>query len=267
MEQNTTAHFVGKFPEFVDLVFRPVQEFSNEVQDFILRWSELNNDQDRCAQACFNAMEDQFWRRTFVRSIFVSLEASAYGLKRIALLSHRLHQIDFSPADVAILSEEKYTLDDKGETRMKETNFQSFVPNMKFAFKAFAKANGVTFTLDLSQTPLADFEQVRNRLTHPKRLSDLTVSNAELETAVKIVAGFSEQRKKLIEVARGGRPSVRMPVPFKERFRVPTPFIALHPDARVFAFDTWEQAQSYCQSHAVEGAPEKSPVAMDASKG
>ena len=62
-----------------------------------------------------------------------------------------IYDVNFSPAEIAMLKEEKYFWDDKGEASVQDKNFQRFIPNLKFAFKCFAKFHGIPFALDMSQ--------------------------------------------------------------------------------------------------------------------
>ena len=60
----------------------------------------------------------------------------------------------------------------------------------------YAKANHAIFALDTSGGEWGDirnFIQVRDRLTHPKRMSDLSVTDEEIRTAFRAFKWFEEQ--------------------------------------------------------------------------
>ena len=165
-------------------------QLTEEVQDVLHRCNLLWEDARFCIQFVKKGDNDQFWRRTFVRNIFVLFEASSYGLKRVSMHLSQTLKVDFSPAELAMLREERYVLGKEGNAITQSGNFQAFIPNLKFAFKSFAKACGLDISLNVSGIPLNHFAQLRNRITHPKSLSELTITDEEIQVSETVGRWF-----------------------------------------------------------------------------
>jgi hypothetical protein len=183
------------------------------------------------------------------------MEAASFGMKRMSYHQSRNHEVDFSPAELAILLEEKYSLENNGEVRVEEKNFQRFVPNLKFAFKAFAKSHGSSHIFDASKAPLKEFEDLRNRLTHPKKLVDLTVTDSDIEVTQRVWNWFSKEIHDVATSMRLESLPVRMPPEPKTRLDVHKQFIVVTCDGNLFQFETLEMARAFkkgrCNNHAL----------------
>jgi hypothetical protein len=229
----------------LERTFQPVQELCREAQDFLKRSSLLSDDVALCDRTLRNAPDDQFWRRIYVRSVFVLIEACSYGLKRIALHRHSVFDISFSPSELALLREEKHGLNDKGEVYTQDNFFQKFLPNFKFAVRSFAKSHGVTFELNASSVPLKEFENLRNRITHPKKLAELAISDSEITKTDAVAIWFSQALSALLKESNSGRVLPRIPYVHPSRhWNVTKPFILLQVDGTVYQFDTLEEAEA-----------------------
>lgn len=113
-------------------------------------------------QKRLNAEDCQFWRRVYVRTVFASIEGLMSFLKLVA-------------------TEEEVTASQSSKLRSKE--------NIEFAYREFARRIDSTFVLDKNGKhwkALCSSLKVRNRLTHPKKLCELNVTEPEL-AAVKEV--------------------------------------------------------------------------------
>ena len=144
----------------------------------------------------------QFHRRTYVRAGFAYIEGHVYRLKQL-ILSLDNHKLGLqsqrggapspnAPAvltvltggDRLILEEQSFDVDDKGNSYAKQA-FVRLDKNIKFAFRTFAKATDIPFKLDLETAGWRAFQkatEVRNRITHPKSISDLSISDTEIDT-------------------------------------------------------------------------------------
>lgn len=133
--------------------------------------------------------DEQFWRRTFVRAVFAQIEGKTFLMKRTA---HDRPSVQFSPAERSVLTEDDYevnTLNNKGEVTTRQTR-NSTASNIKFAFKSLARARTPTVALNLDGwDALLTGIHIRDRLTHPKQLEDLTVSDDDLD-AVKVASDW-----------------------------------------------------------------------------
>jgi hypothetical protein len=91
--------------------------------------------------------------------------------------------------------EESYELDDKGEPLRRTLKLRT-LPNVLYAFKLYAKYNCEDFTLDTSENgwnQLRSMFKVRDRLMHPKTLTDIQVNDAEIIQAVEAFHWFINQ--------------------------------------------------------------------------
>ena len=139
--------------------------------------------------ACKNCQADrsQFNRRTVVRTMFASLEAMTFGLKQSIL---KMAPRSLSPADVALLQEETYTLDNKGEVQA-QPKYLQLEFNFRYAVKKFAEVFELNMELDCGGNEwrvLREAVKTRNRITHPKSAHDCHVSDDDLD---KLELGYN----------------------------------------------------------------------------
>ena len=169
------------------------------------------------------AHDDQYRRRTLVRTTFAAIEGWSYALKQAAL-EHATQTPDlFSAAELACLREESYDLSERGEARVGRKILRT-VPNTRFALRMFLRCEGVDDS-HFNDRDSAEFwsafqraNDVRNRIVHPKQAADLTISDEELELVegvywgTQVMPGAVVLVKVLLdEVQRrwGGRPPPR----------------------------------------------------------
>lgn len=158
----------------------------------------LSPDLEHCLDH-FGEEDNQFWRRTYIRALFALAECSVFRMKQVALDIHNLEGDVFDEAELAFLKEEdgsEYSLNQKGEARkLEKKRFIPFENNVKFAFKMFARAFNSNYSLSLGDggwDALRDALKIRHRLTHPKFISQLDISDQELQGIIK--GGFWLQK-------------------------------------------------------------------------
>lgn len=140
----------------------------------------------------------QFWRRAFVRALFAFIEGTLYRMKQIALASQFPPTVDFSLPEQALLAEESYDLDDNGNARAGSAKI-SLSRNIKFSFRAFAKAYLAEFELKTNERGWDAFTKsikIRDRLTHPKLATDLIASELEARLLLRAFTWFEGNLKK-----------------------------------------------------------------------
>jgi hypothetical protein len=144
----------------------------------------------------------QFWRRAAMRSVFALIEGVVYRMKRLAYEVHEYEGNPLSGAEAAVLLEESYELNDKGVATIKQ-NYPKIEKNIKFAFAALARAHNITYQLSLSDEAgwgaFIKTLKVRNRLTHPKHVRDLTVSDEEIKTMMNVYYWFLTSIKAILD--------------------------------------------------------------------
>lgn len=117
-------------------------------------------------------------RRALVRSVFAFVESMLFALKHEALR----HSSVFPASEIALLREEAYELADDGQAVTRPARL-TLTRNLKFTFAAFAKAWRTKSRLELGDAGWQNFQtalKVRDRLMHPKSISDLDVSDEEI---------------------------------------------------------------------------------------
>jgi len=125
-------------------------------------------------------------RRLLVKSVFSFIEAVTFMVKTLALLADE-EAPRLSPGEVALAREEAYELRESGSVRVRPARLRS-KDNLRLAFKLIAKANELDYDLDVSGTAWQALQRalhVRDRLTHPKRMADLDVTEDEARAAIE----------------------------------------------------------------------------------
>jgi hypothetical protein len=125
-------------------------------------------------------ISDNQQRRSFVRSVFALVEGMTYASKQ-AILDE--YGPKLSPAEIALITEESFDLDDGGTSKTRPL-FLPLAKNVRFMFDLLIRFWEIPLEIKVGGPGWQGFLaaiQVRNRLTHPKRSSDLTVSDADLK--------------------------------------------------------------------------------------
>ncbi len=156
-------------------------------------WAIIGPLQRDCEQAGKNLQDNDtpFNRRTYVRTVFASIEAVIYVLKQDALQYRQPGR--FSDGEIAMLEEKTYTLD-KGQVKT-QTKFLPLDENFLFAIDVVSKVLKSPFKLDNKGKEWQAFKKtidVRNRITHPKQPELLDIDDEEIEAvgmAYRLVVG------------------------------------------------------------------------------
>lgn len=133
----------------------------------------------------------QIQRRSVIRSAFATVEGTVNMIKQVILSDLHLNPGLHSEAEVAMLREESYLIDDQGNAR----NQPKFIPtdaNLRFAIKMLCRGTNDGL-LDLSSEGWQAFRsslKLRNRLLHPKQIIDLNVSDNEVFEFLKAMRWF-----------------------------------------------------------------------------
>ncbi len=153
-------------------------------------WDIIGPLQRDCEQAGKNLEEHDtpFNRRTYVRTVFASIEAVIYVLKQSALQSKQVGA--FSHGEMTLLEEKSYTLD-KGRVQA-QNKFLPLDASFHFAIEMFSKTLRSPFKLKKGKEweAFKTAIPVRHRITHPKQPELLDISDEEIEavgTAYRLV--------------------------------------------------------------------------------
>jgi hypothetical protein len=133
---------------------------------------------------------DSQQRRSFVRSVFALVEGMTYASKQKILDKYGPK---LSPAEIALITEESFDLDDGGTSKTRPL-FLPLAKNVRFMFDLLIRFWEIPLEIKVGGPGWQGFLaaiQVRNRLTHPKQSSDLTVSDDDLKNVHAAYRWFS----------------------------------------------------------------------------
>ncbi len=140
-------------------------------------------------------IEDQFYRRLFLRNTFSMIDTYIYLTDEIVKI---VLEIDETKAklvlwpELVILNRTTVLLDDKGKIKLKD-NFQKFEPSLRFSLNLFSKV----FQLpepdygDRSFQKLIQLYKKRNQVTHPKSIDELLITEQEVEDIMSMFSWFT----------------------------------------------------------------------------
>lgn len=148
----------------------------------------------RQALDALKSADDAYHRRAVVHTMFTCIEGVTAFLKSNAILQAIRDPKLFTPAELAMLVEHTYELNDKGCAAARQKVLPP-LPNLRFAYAMATKHLPDAPVLDVQSSPwqaLVQTGQVRNRITHPKSSSDLTISTEEVRQARKVFLWFAQ---------------------------------------------------------------------------
>ncbi|MDP1862350.1 MAG: hypothetical protein Q8K52_00410 [Thiobacillus sp.] len=145
-------------------------------------WDILNRDVD--AATSYGQFEKTpYAQRALVRAHFALIEGLSYSLRQVTLAS--LHGTEFlTEAEVALLREERYSIDEKGHPKAIQ-QFLKFPDSLLFSIRCYIKNHVATFDPDTQHpgwSAMRRAVKVRDRVTHPKTAESLDLSNEDLQS-------------------------------------------------------------------------------------
>jgi hypothetical protein len=167
---------------------KDVSQLNKELLDL---FRVLNDDVTKSLDELGSDPNNQFKRRTVVHFFFALIEGETFRKKQWArVVYEKIGLSNFSERHIAWLKEETY-----GQ------KFPRFEDNFKFAFQAMSAVVGIEFDLNLGHDPRwQSFRmalEIRNRITHPKHVHDMTISDEEIVHVTKAFYWFSEKTRDL----------------------------------------------------------------------
>ena len=152
-------------------------------------WAALSADQD-AAVAYGKESNTPYAQRALIRASFALMEGLSYQLRAVTLAS--LQSTEFlAESEVALLREERYTIDEKGMPQTQES-FLRFPESLLFSIRMYARNHGAAFEPDVKSSgwqAMRKAAKVRNRVTHPKSAASLELSDQDL-TAIQEAAAW-----------------------------------------------------------------------------
>lgn len=148
------------------------------------------------AEQALDKQDNQFTRRAYIRSIFAMIEGSIWVLKQTVIHApvsdggiKRL-----LPGEYALLSDMTYELKSNGQIK-EQTKYLKLPANCRFTFDVLAKYFRSEFNLGVGTVAWDNFlaaQEIRNRITHPKTVSEFEVSDNEIATCKEACSWFND---------------------------------------------------------------------------
>ena len=145
--------------------------------------------------SAFQALQESppdYHRRNFVRAVFAAIEGVCSDLKRRCLAKLEAKPTLYSQAEQAILREETYYLNHRGQA-ISRSLFPRLDENVRFVFAMFTRPLPIQPQIDFTGVGWQAFRtaiEIRHRLTHPKRALELDVADSELEAVMSAYRWF-----------------------------------------------------------------------------
>jgi hypothetical protein len=158
---------------------------------------ETLQDLDQCDTQCR--------RRALIRATVAQIEATVYQVKHDVLV----HGVGgnpkaFSAADIAMLREETYGIDHRGVASAR-TKFVPLDDNVRFTLRMILSTAPVGRAIDVGTPGWKSFTRcikVRHRITHPRHVEDLDISDGELRAIKETHVWFIDTLVGCLSAAR-----------------------------------------------------------------
>ena len=160
----------------------------------------LTSDWDRCLERV-HSDDSQFWRRTLFRTGFSIIESLNTVMAKKAIEACCAGgKRSFNFTRVELLGELDYTIKKNGTLTGKPRR-TPFIPHTAFILRSLAEESGVevTFLSENGWNQLQQCVTVRDRLTHPKHDTDMTISDQELEALEEAFFWYVSTIKTIID--------------------------------------------------------------------
>lgn len=128
------------------------------------------------------ATDNQYNRRNFVRCVFSGIEGITFFLRQDTLGRLADRPDLYSDAEVALLKEESYRLDENGIAKARPL-YSRLEANLKFSVAMFFRGlpnKGIPELSGEGWTAFKEGVRIRHRITHPKSASSLDLGDEEM---------------------------------------------------------------------------------------
>lgn len=123
-------------------------------------------------------------RRELVRAIFSAIEGLNWRLK-LGVLEHARRHVELSPHEHAAMMEQTYSIDDRGIVSV-SPRYLPLSSTIRLMVRQIQKYRS-EYSVDFGYPGWEDLKvsiNVRNRITHPKKIDDLSVTKEEISRCV-----------------------------------------------------------------------------------
>lgn len=160
-----------------------------------LRDAYLNLLEDSAlAETLLGEIDIPFHRRTYIRTIFASIEGSVWLMKQVCLFAVESPDSPEMPiSEYLLLKETNYSLKGNGDIR-EQSNFLSLTDNLQFTVKVVNYRHSAGIDLGVGTTAWQNFQEaikIRNRITHSKSSDDYAITDSEMQLCINVSHWFN----------------------------------------------------------------------------
>ncbi len=146
------------------------------------------------------AEDNQFWRRMFLRAFFSFVEGHIYQMRQKVLHVNSVRPLSLSLAELVVLEEKEYRLNQKGEIEAKDAFGKLSEGSVPFIYEIYFRVFGGSNPLPREVKGWSAFIEairIRNRITHPKSHTDMDITASELKQVKLAVEWFQVINKNI----------------------------------------------------------------------
>jgi len=128
----------------------------------------------------------EFHIRNHIRAFFAQVEGTAYAMRQAALRASDEGFLRLTDAERFLLMEKRYR-SKNGEAR-ESSDWLKPLEGVDVAFNFYPKIFGLKFALNRGAVGYERFQEtlrIRDRITHPKQVGDLSFSSAEIRAVAE----------------------------------------------------------------------------------
>ena len=151
--------------------------------DFRTMLLSLSDDVVKASQIKVEKLGDAYAERAFVRAVFAMIEGTVFQLKQVILQHTKINGITLTSGQISLLLEESYEIKTTGAINTR-SKFLRLHDNLKFTLKLYSEVVDTNFKYDPKDEGWKTLKraiEIRNRITHPKSITDLHISYDDSE--------------------------------------------------------------------------------------
>lgn len=172
------------------VAMKMLERLEKEIKEWAIFQKELLDDYKLAKRGCAAQPKIQFLRRIQIRNFCTMAEAQIHVWSLFTRRFHRLLQAELSDGEIALLNEEAYDLDERGNVQARPLHL-SAVKRFIFYSRTFEKIFCCSHHIDYSKegwNRVKKVFKVRDRLMHPKLAKGVMVEDNEI-----ILLGLAEE--------------------------------------------------------------------------
>ncbi len=156
--------------------------------------SKILNDDVAESRELFEFASHEFAARTLIRTMAASYEAKLFLLRQLLVQFHAVGEIVLREDELIQLGGKLTKINSTGSVSASQhyVKFQDSLIHTALIWERTGKGKSIAWKDHPNWTDVLSFLKIRNRLMHPKRRSDLDVSDTEIEALNRAIDWFSD---------------------------------------------------------------------------